>query len=33
VLAWLDLPGTPYGGLVFEHIDGDTFDWYLSRWG
>jgi thiamine kinase-like enzyme len=26
VLAWLDLPGTPYGGLVFEHIDGDTWD-------
>jgi hypothetical protein len=26
VLAWLDLPGTPYGGLVFEHIGGDTWD-------
>jgi thiamine kinase-like enzyme len=26
VLAWVDLPGTPFGGLVFEHIDGDTWD-------
>jgi thiamine kinase-like enzyme len=26
VLAWVDLPGTHYGGLVFEHIDGQTWD-------
>jgi thiamine kinase-like enzyme len=26
VLAWVDLPGTRYGGLVFEHIDGKTWD-------
>jgi thiamine kinase-like enzyme len=26
VLAWLDLAGTPHAGLVFEHIDGDTWD-------
>jgi hypothetical protein len=26
VLAWVDVPGTPFGGLVFEHIDGDTWD-------
>jgi hypothetical protein len=26
VLAWVNLPGTRYGGLVFEHIDGRTWD-------
>jgi hypothetical protein len=26
VLAWVDLPGTPYGGLVFEHLDGGVWD-------
>jgi hypothetical protein len=26
VLAWVDIPGTPLGGLVFEHIDGATWD-------
>jgi hypothetical protein len=26
VLAWVDLPGTLYGGLVFAHIDGRTWD-------
>ena len=26
ILAWVDLPGTPYGGLVFEHIDGEIWD-------
>ncbi len=26
VLAWVDLPGTAYGGLVFEHIAGHTWD-------
>src|SRR5262249_36363164 len=26
VLAWADIPGTPLGGLVFEHIDGETWD-------
>jgi thiamine kinase-like enzyme len=26
VLGWVELPGTPYGGLVFEHIDGKTWD-------
>jgi thiamine kinase-like enzyme len=26
VLAWVDLSGTNYGGLVFEHIEGQTWD-------
>jgi hypothetical protein len=26
VLAWADIPGTPLSGLVFEHIDGATWD-------
>jgi thiamine kinase-like enzyme len=26
VLARADIPGTPLGGLVFEHIDGETWD-------
>jgi hypothetical protein len=26
VLAWVDIPDTPLGGLVFEHIDGETWD-------
>ncbi len=26
VLAWVDLPGTSCAGLVFEHIDGHTWD-------
>src|SRR5262249_3044498 len=26
VLAWVDIPGTSLGGLVFEHIDGETWD-------
>jgi hypothetical protein len=26
VLAWVDIPGTPLVGLVFEHIDGETWD-------
>ena len=26
LLAWLNLPGSPSGGLVFEHLDGDTWD-------
>src|SRR5207248_6744754 len=26
VLAWVDLPGTPFGGLVFEHIEGEPWD-------
>ena len=26
VLGWVDLAGTPYGGLVFEHIEGETWD-------
>jgi hypothetical protein len=26
ILGWADLPGTSYGGLVFEHIDGATWD-------
>jgi hypothetical protein len=26
VPAWVGLPGMPYGGLVFEQIDGDTWD-------
>jgi hypothetical protein len=26
VLEWADVPGTPYGGLVFEYIDGKTWD-------
>jgi Ser/Thr protein kinase RdoA (MazF antagonist) len=26
VLASVDLPGTPFGGLVFEHIEGEPWD-------
>ncbi len=26
VLAWVDITPTPYQGLVFEHIDGQTWD-------
>jgi hypothetical protein len=26
VLGWIDLPGTAYGGLVFDHIDGRNLD-------
>jgi hypothetical protein len=26
ILAWIDLPGAPFGGLVFEHIDGESWD-------
>jgi fructosamine-3-kinase len=26
VLGWADLAGTTYGGLVFEHIEGETWD-------
>jgi thiamine kinase-like enzyme len=26
VIEWVHLPGTPYGGLVFEHIDGQTWE-------
>ncbi len=26
VLAWLDLPGTDYGGIVFENIQGSTWN-------
>lgn len=26
VLGWLDIPGTSYGGLAFEHIDGATWE-------
>src|SRR5262249_33996382 len=25
VLAWADIPDTPLGGMVFEHIDGETW--------
>ena len=26
VLAWFDVPDTPFGGLMFEHIDGATWN-------
>jgi thiamine kinase-like enzyme len=26
VLAWADLPGTSFGGIVFEHIEGETWN-------
>src|SRR5262245_57224579 len=26
VVAWADIPDTPLGGLVFEHLGGETWD-------
>ena len=26
ILAWVDMPNTDYGGLLFEHIEGKTWD-------